>query len=829
MNYVELGESGTINCSFEEPYFGIYWYDSSYDIPVIFYEESVKKGTGYTNGEYDIYPNGSLKINAVTLEHETQLTVEYLSSTSDFPVAFEVYVTVYVEPSPTFPLINGCSNVTHDICFAHIQNQHLLCSLHEVRPNISVSWIKRTPSGDIVIPSKEFVSPGNVWYTSHVTSLTTIDNSSLLQLLVCKVGRPSGLFEQDESLILVQHSDGNMSTIQPIKRRIELHTKLELSCDKTLPIFIVWKKIKSNKEEEVLLWHAVSLGEHVSKIVNEDYLFRIPGNLQIKRIELEHEGLYVCLFGDGFSDGLTKYQVDVYVNPEPNHLIIDGCNTNQYCVLKLRRSGNLTCSVKGIYPEIQLQLEPFYEAKIPSIKFTSSQLTSKRDGELFHVSLTSTYEVTDMALEKTTVICKAVGINATLFNLDTKLDVWILTEARNNCENVNQLQAMFLFLLAALIVIATTTVIKIGLGFLVKSYKGKRETAETEFSLTEVRLKVGISMKRYQTSSVFRKRIEKDKRNEELWQCDFDIVSECKSVIADAECLQVVTDVLQKLGFENFVTKVSHQNILEGVFEACGVPNHRYDDVISYMEQNLAIPPEELKKKLAKVAKINSKKAEKLVTLLELKECGQLKSTFDNTQSVFPEKIQDGIVELQKLFECCETFGIRHKIQIDFRVACALGFYTGVVFKTILTEASGGRYDGLFSRLAAKQVQISGVGFAFYFEEIFSNYKSKQDIRAKETELFITSDDEANCIKEKIKLCKEAWDAGIKTDLSYFFNPEHSQSTPDEGIRFIAHIRQSEMSNGLVNLKDMSTRKEILIEASKLTEYVRERRNISQH
>lgn len=185
-------------------------------------------------------------------------------------------------------------------------------------------------------------------------------------------------------------------------------------------------------------------------------------------------------------------------------------------------------------------------------------------------------------------------------------------------------------------------------------------------------------------------------------------------------------------------------------------------------------------------------------------------------------------------------------IQIDFRVACALGFYTGVVFKTILTEesiessaeknvtcskrlASGGRYDGLFSRLAAKQVQISGVGFAFYFEEIFFNYKSKQDIRAKETELFITSEDEPNCIKEKIKLCKEAWDAGIKTDLSYFFNPEHSQSTPDEGIRFIAHIMQSEMSNGLVNLKDMSTRKEILIEASKLTEYVRERRNTTQH
>ncbi|KAJ8051023.1 hypothetical protein HOLleu_04435 [Holothuria leucospilota] len=428
MTFLELGKFGIVNCSFGEPYYGIYWYSSSNNIPVIFYQDSVKKGTGYTSGEYDIYPNGSLKINTVSLHHETRFTVEYLSSLTGIPVEFEVDTTVYVEPSPTFPLINGCSNVTDSICFSQIQNQQLLCSLHEVRPNISLSWIKRTSSGDRVIPSDHFISPGHKWYTWHVSTLTKITNSSSLQLLVCKVEKPPGLLERDESLILVQNRDEDISTIEPTQRLVQLHTKLELSCAETRPMLIVWERSpkKSNTGREVLLWYGIAHGKHVSEVVYEDYSFGVSGNLEIKRTEVQHGGFYVCFSGDGIYDWVTKYQVDVYANPEPNHLIIDGCNPNQYCVLEVDRLGNLTCSVKGIYPEVELQLKPFYGDTIPLMKFTSNQLVSKREGNTFHVSLSSSYEIKDTSLEKITIICQVVGQNVKLFNLDTKFDLLLV-------------------------------------------------------------------------------------------------------------------------------------------------------------------------------------------------------------------------------------------------------------------------------------------------------------------------------------------------------------------------------------------------------------------
>ncbi|KAJ8051019.1 Histidine--tRNA ligase [Holothuria leucospilota] len=194
-----------------------------------------------------------------------------------------------------------------------ISQSMLFCALHEVRPNISLSWMKRTSSGDRFITSGKFITPGRVWYTSHITTFMTLDHSPSLQLLVCKVEGPSGLLERDESLILLQRSNGSFQAVQPTQRLVELHKRLELSCAETDTMLIIWKRYqKANKEKELLLWYGVSRGEHVSKVVDEDYTFGVSGNLEIKQLEVQHEGLYICFFGDGLSDGVIKYQVDVY-------------------------------------------------------------------------------------------------------------------------------------------------------------------------------------------------------------------------------------------------------------------------------------------------------------------------------------------------------------------------------------------------------------------------------------------------------------------------------------------------------------------------------------
>lgn len=122
VQYVEKGKMGIIECSFEEGFFGVYWYNSTDFIdsyPIIYVSDSVKYGTGYTSGEYDIYPNGSLFIGNVTLKHENPYTVTYVQSLGEKTVIQEINVFVL-----------GKLVVTHYIIKLDIK--HLLVTLQGI-------------------------------------------------------------------------------------------------------------------------------------------------------------------------------------------------------------------------------------------------------------------------------------------------------------------------------------------------------------------------------------------------------------------------------------------------------------------------------------------------------------------------------------------------------------------------------------------------------------------------------------------------------------------------------------------------------------------------
>lgn len=94
--YIELAKKGTILCSLREVY-AISWYNSTIlrnEYPIIHYKNFKKSGSGYESGEFDIYPNGSLIITNVSLEHDHYFAVEYLQSESGVSVVINVDVIV---------------------------------------------------------------------------------------------------------------------------------------------------------------------------------------------------------------------------------------------------------------------------------------------------------------------------------------------------------------------------------------------------------------------------------------------------------------------------------------------------------------------------------------------------------------------------------------------------------------------------------------------------------------------------------------------------------------------------------------------------------------
>jgi histidyl-tRNA synthetase len=77
--------------------------------------------------------------------------------------------------------------------------------------------------------------------------------------------------------------------------------------------------------------------------------------------------------------------------------------------------------------------------------------------------------------------------------------------------------------------------------------------------------------KRYQIAPVWRADRPQKGRYREFFQCDADIVGS-SSMLADAEIVAVVYQVLQRLGFADFTISINNRKILDGIGQYAGVP-----------------------------------------------------------------------------------------------------------------------------------------------------------------------------------------------------------------------------------------------------------------
>ncbi|KAJ8019219.1 NLR family CARD domain-containing protein 4 [Holothuria leucospilota] len=429
--YLNFGATGTLNCVFHEEFFSVLWYnttDYSHNDPILHYQNLIKSGSGYDSGEYDIHPNGSLVINEVLLQHETVFTVAYVQTKKEGPKLFNVLVVTIVQPEVKFPCINICGNHTWQ-CYTQVNSNPIQCTIRGVRPNVTLKWMARTKSGDMIISNEMSTASEGLTYTSQTLVNDIFRYSPLLVLLVCIATSQPGLLENNESMILVQNGNPYVPPSKVISRYIQHHAVMNLSCSKNDVGFVVWKKADSvDDTTHQLLVYSVFTGNKVSKIFLENAKLENRGSLVVPSVEISHEGVYYCIFGDGISDGVKMYDVTVIGFPQPPYLMVEGCNFEQHCSLEVKYEGSLTCSVKAIRPQVQLNWRAFYDRDIDSIHFTSHQLQVKENGEKFDVTLTTMYHVIDESRDQLTVECVITETNEMVFDMSTKVDMLFVKE-----------------------------------------------------------------------------------------------------------------------------------------------------------------------------------------------------------------------------------------------------------------------------------------------------------------------------------------------------------------------------------------------------------------
>ena len=95
------------------------------------------------------------------------------------------------------------------------------------------------------------------------------------------------------------------------------------------------------------------------------------------------------------------------------------------------------------------------------------------------------------------------------------------------------------------------------------------------------------SIKRYHIGKVYRRDNPSMGRGRyrEFYQCDFDIAGNNDQMLADAECVKIVQQILSSLDIGKFVIKVNHRKILDGIFEVCGVAADMFRTICSSVDK----------------------------------------------------------------------------------------------------------------------------------------------------------------------------------------------------------------------------------------------------
>lgn len=348
------------------------------------------------------------------------------------------------------------------------------------------------------------------------------------------------------------------------------------------------------------------------------------------------------------------------------------------------------------------------------------------------------------------------------------------------------------------------------------------------------------TLKRYHIAKVYRRdnpAMTKG-RYREFYQCDFDIAGQYDPMVPDAECLRVVAEALDALDVGRYVLKVNHRRLLDGMFEACGVPADNFRATCSTVDKLDKLSWEEVRTEMINEKGVTPEAADKIGEYVRLNGGTELAEELLRDEKLSKTKAAvEGLEGIKLLLHYCELFGIKDKILFDLSLARGLDYYTGVIYEAVLTQpikdgnedqavgsiAGGGRYDNLVGMFDSKSKQVPCVGVSIGVERVFSLLEARARrgrVRGADVDVFVASA-QKNFLDERMRICAELWSAGIKAEQSYKKNPKmltQLQYCEDAGIPLAVVLGEDEVRRGVVKLRHVAARRDCEVPRDKLVD-----------
>ena len=304
--------------------------------------------------------------------------------------------------------------------------------------------------------------------------------------------------------------------------------------------------------------------------------------------------------------------------------------------------------------------------------------------------------------------------------------------------------------------------------------------------VAEYREKLPKFFKRYQIQPVWRADRPARGRYREFYQCDVDVLGS-RSMIVEAEICAAASEVLTRLGFNDFCVRINHRKALTGILAVAGVPLDKHDSALIALDKLDKVGREGVEKEFS-ARGIESAAGNSLLNFFSaLNELDHAAEIADQTQEALNRAIlgrivefvgdnelgAQGVDELQSIIDFADSSGIAEKLKIDPSLARGLSYYTGAIMEINVKDLAGslgggGRYDNLVGMFSAQQVPACG--FSLGLERMLVVMTERNmfpaEIGASPSDVMVAIRDETRrSAKESLSLAKELRSAKIRTDV----------------------------------------------------------------
>src|SRR5436853_4953833 len=221
--------------------------------------------------------------------------------------------------------------------------------------------------------------------------------------------------------------------------------------------------------------------------------------------------------------------------------------------------------------------------------------------------------------------------------------------------------------------------------------------------------------KRYQIQPVWRADRPARGRFREFYQCDVDSLGSTSPAV-EAELCGAVSDALVELGFNDFVIRINHRELLTSMLSRAGVATHQHGDALVALDKLDKIGPEGVDAELANRG-IEEQARNALLQVF-------LPPTSKERVAAFVTGDATGeraVAKLQAIMELANETGAAGKLKFDPSLARGLSYYTGAIMEINVADLAGslgggGRYDNLVGMFCGEA--IPACGFSLGLERI---------------------------------------------------------------------------------------------------------------